>query len=157
MCFLSSRFILFFSVSLKCVENVPVKLLLLKKVLCSLSRSPALQPKHGEMSPPCGTFTTQPQAEWTFDQCSSMVLINSVYTSVGFVHFNYSDPYGILWVLPASQSFEQRLFYISGRNQAYARLTRTSLNSVSIVKLLERERRTAETWQHWPRIMSSRH
>lgn len=88
----------FFSVSLKCVENVPVKLLLLKKVLCSLSRSPV---QNGEMSPPCGTFTMQPQAEWTFDQYSSMVLINSVYTSVGFVHFNYCNPYRILWVLPA--------------------------------------------------------
>lgn len=142
----------FFSVSLKCVENVPVKLLLLKKVLCSLSRSPV---QNGEMSPPCGTFTMQPQAEWTFDQYSSMVLINSVYTSVGFVHFNYSNPYRILWVLPAicerhligrskkrrhattSQSFEQRLFYISGRNQIYACLTRTFLNADSIVKLLQ--------------------
>lgn len=140
---------IFFSVSLKCVENVPVKLLLLKKVLCSLSRSPALQPKHGKMSPPCGTFTMQPQAEWTFDQYSRMVLINSVYTSVGFVHFNYSDPYRILWVLPAttSQSFEQRLFYISGTNQIYACLTRTFLNSVSIVKLLQSKRRTAKTCQ----------
>lgn len=63
----------FFCVSLKCVENGPVKLLLLKKVLWSLSRSPV---QNGEMSPPCGTFTMQPQAEWTFDQYSSMVLIN---------------------------------------------------------------------------------